>query len=192
MSDESDEATRIRRAADLAGDRLHRLHAAAAERHRGPEAWARWQAAARDFREALGLLYPRAFWEGLDRLKSGDPDAIEPAITFLEADPWAFRSGYVKEVILESLLRAALTDEHAKRLRAVVLRAVDGRDRREFRRYCGLARRVVDDDLRVALLERTGSSDRGQARRAQWVLDALREPLEPRQGRRHSARRSAR
>jgi hypothetical protein len=174
-----DEATRIRRAIELVEDKQSRLNEAIEERHEGREAWSRWEDAAREWHEAMALLYPKDFWDGLERLRIGDPAAIEPAITFLEVDPWCFRSGYAKETILRFLKRADLNDEQAGRLRTVILNAVDVGDRREFRGYCKLAIHVLDDGLRLALLERLRSANRGHARRALWVLDALREPLGP-------------
>jgi hypothetical protein len=131
-----DEATRIRRAIGLVEEKQSRLNDAIEERHEGREAWARWEDAAREWHEAMALLYPKEFWDGLERLRTGDRTAIEPAITFLEVDPWCFRSGYAKETILRFLKRADLSDEQAGRLRTVNLNAVDIGDRREFRGYC--------------------------------------------------------
>jgi hypothetical protein len=173
------ETDRIRRAAELVEETQQRLNAAVEQRHTSREAQARWEDAAHEWHEAMALLYPADFWDGIERLRNGERDAIEPAITFLEVDPWVFRSGYAKETILRFLKRTDLDDEQAARLRRVILAAVDAGDRREFRGYCRLARRVVDDDLRLALLERLRSSDRGRARRALWVLDALVESLGP-------------
>jgi hypothetical protein len=78
------------------------------------------------------------------------------------------------------LKRVDLSPDQARRLRTVILNAVDVGDRREFREHCKLARRVLDESLRLALFERLRSANPGQARRALWVLDALREPLGPR------------
>ena len=174
-----DQATRIRRAVKLVEEKQSRLNGAVEKRHQDRDAWARWEDAARESREAMALLYPKEFWGDIERLRTGDPTAIEPAIQFLEVDPWCFRSGYAKETILRYLKRAELDDEQGGRLRLVIRNAVDVGDRREFRGYCKLARHVVDDSLRVALLERLRSSNPGRARRALWVLDALREPLGP-------------
>ena len=174
-----DEAARIRAAADLVNEKQSLLNTAIAERHLGDDAWARWEDAAREWHEALALLYPEAFWDDLERLRTDDSIAADRVIAFLEVDPWCFRSGYAKETILHFLKRATLTGDQATRLRAVILNAVDVGDRREFRGHCKLARRVVDEGLRLALLERLRSSNPGQARRALWVLDALRDPLGP-------------
>lgn len=177
MTGASDEATRIRQAAELANAAHARLDDAFIQRDRDREAWDRWQSAASDFHEAWSLLFPDVFWEYLERLRTGDTTAIEPSITFLEVDPWCFRSGYAKESILRSIKRVSLSDDQATRLRRVILNAVDVGDRREFRGYCRLARHVSDVSLRSALVERLDSSDPGRARRALWVLDAIDEPL---------------
>ena len=173
------EFDRIRRAVRLVEDTGRRLNAAVDERDRDAEGRARWEEAAREWHEAMSLLYPQDFRDALERLRLGQADAIEPAIVFLEADPWAFRTGYAKETILRYLKRAEFHGDQAGRLRAVVLHAVDVGDRREFRGYCKLARRVVDDRLRSQLLTRLRSTDPGIARRALWMLDAISEPLGP-------------
>ena len=67
----------------------------------------------------------------------------------------------------------ALGTGEAARLRRVVLAAVDRPDRREFRRYTRLARKVDAPELRQALEERLGAADPGIRRRARWVLEAL-------------------
>ena len=177
--DPIEEPERTRRAVALVAETQARLDRAVAERHRDAAAWARWEEAARAWHEALELVYPPDFFETLERLRVGEPDAVEAAIAFLEIDPWAFRTGYAKETILRYIKRADLDPSQAARLRAVVLRAVDVGDRREFRGHCKLARRIVDDQLRIDLLARLRSEDSGIARRALWVLDALGEPLGP-------------
>jgi hypothetical protein len=123
--------------------------------------------------QEVGEAGPPGFWEDLDRLQAGDPAALEPAIRYLERDPTRFRSGYVKEDLIRYINRVSLGAGEAARLREVVLLTVDRPDRREFRRYTRLARRVDAPELREALAERLQSSDRGIRRRAKWILDAL-------------------
>jgi hypothetical protein len=131
------------------------------------------QAALDRWYAAVDAAYPPSFWDAYDALKRGDPSGAEEALAFLEADPWFFRSGYIKEKLLLRLTRLDLTSKQTARLRDVVLNAVDSRDRREFRRFCRLARRVDSPDLRAALERRLSSPDPGVQRRARWVLDGL-------------------
>jgi hypothetical protein len=154
------------------------LHATAKGRVRGrAETYAACDRAAAVFHAALAAAYPPGFWaavgENGEELGRGDPAATELAVLFLEADPWFFRSGYVKADLIRRLKRLALSPSIAERLRQVVLAAVDGRDRREFRHYCRLARRVATPELVAALAERRGSPDPGVRRRSAWVLAAL-------------------
>lgn len=129
--------------------------------------------------EALDRAYPAGFWEDYKRLRSGDPAGIENAVSFLEADPWFFGTGYVKTTLMRSLKPAMLTPEYKKRLQGVVLTVVDKRDERDFREYCRLARKVDGPGLREGLAQRLTSRspdtspNRDVRRRARWVLDAL-------------------
>ncbi len=98
------------------------------------------------------------------------PDAIETLVRFLEAD---FRSGYVTADVIRALRRAELPPDIAERLRRVVLVAIDGRDRREFRAFCRLAVNVADSGLRSELERRAAEPVVRVTRHARWVLDAL-------------------
>lgn len=156
--------------------RKHHLLHAAWQDSTGAGAHAAWEDAAREFREAIEIMYPPEFWADLRRLQDGHPSAVEPMLLFLEVDPWCFRSGYAKETILYRLRRHALSQEQRGRLETVLLRGVDIGDRREFRYSCKLARRNTSPVLREALRERLHSDDPGVARRALWMLTALRRP----------------
>ncbi len=174
-TDSSPEIDRILEAAALVRETSRRVHDAFEHRaERGDE---QWHSAAQAAHQALAALYPDDLWADVERARGGDPEAIDRVLLFLEADPWCFRSGYAKETMLRLLRQVELTSDRAERARAIILHAVDVGDRREFREGCRLAKRVVNDKLRGALLDRLRSSDPGRARRALWVLDALKEPL---------------
>jgi hypothetical protein len=117
-----------------------------------------------------------AFHSTLRAMRSGDQAAVEATIAFLEADPWAFRSGYAKNKAMLALAQVQLSGEHRTRLARVVLHHVDVGDRLEFRASCRLARRVGTTRLRDPLVGRLASGDRGRARRAVLMLAALRGP----------------
>jgi hypothetical protein len=136
-------------------------------------ATAAWEAALVRFEAAVDAAYPPGFETIYERLREGNAAALVDAIEFLEADPWFFRSGYIKAKLVRLIKRWPLTPVQADRLRAVVVRVVDGRDRREFRDYCRLARRLDGPELRAALERRLTHPEEGVRRRAGWALAAL-------------------
>jgi hypothetical protein len=103
----------------------------------------------------------------------GDWSARQALVTFLEADVYCHRSGYFKADAISALTRQTLTAAERTRLIEVVLAAVKGADRREFRSYVRLARAVDDPDLRSRLETLCSSADRRTARHARWVLEGL-------------------
>jgi len=110
------------------------------------------------------------------RLAGGQPGAVEEALTFLERDPYFFRSGYARERVARRLARVELTAVQKVRVRAVVLSCVDGR------RFCPqpgvgrLARAVADNRLRRELRARLHARDRRVARRALQMVVNVRTP----------------
>lgn len=173
-ADESEHEWIARRAEHLR-EKGHRLDETIEARDRvGGQA--AWEDAAREFREAVDIMYPQEFWAVVQRLREGDPHAVDPMLAFLEVDPWCFRSGYAKETILHLLRRHELAPLQRGRLEAVLLRSVDVGDRREFRSSCRVARRFATQPLRAALRERLHGEDPDVARRALWMLVGLRRP----------------
>jgi hypothetical protein len=136
---------------------------------------AKWRDACTAFRAyrhpALELWRP----DVLEKVRSGAEVWRSDAILFLEADPWFFRSGYLKQKVLRALKGAALEPEEAARLKGVFLLVVDSRERREFREYCRLAAKVPIAGLRDELTKRLESSDEGVRRRATEMLRYLGE-----------------
>lgn len=124
------------------------------------------------FRTAVDRAYPAGFWEDVERLRRGELSGLAAGVAFLEADPWFDGSGYTKANLIRYITRIDLPHDIAERLRRVVLAAVDHRDRREFRLYCRLARKVDSVELRELLGPRLQHSDPAIRRRARWVLEA--------------------
>jgi hypothetical protein len=125
------------------------------------------------FHEQMAGLYGPIF-EALEATRAGSADAaVETLVRFLEADVYCFRSGYVTADVIQALRRTTVAPAIAERLRRVVLVAVDGRDRREFRAFCRLAVTAADAGLRAELEQRAGVRVGPVARHAKWVLDAL-------------------
>jgi hypothetical protein len=125
------------------------------------------------FHEQMAGLYAPIF-ESIEAIRAGgDTGDIETLVRFLEADIYCHRSGYVTADVIQTLRRSTISDAHAARLRHVVLVAVEGQDRREFRAFCRLAASVSDDWLVDQLEQRTPSGDPRSSRHAAWVLDAI-------------------
>lgn len=99
---------------------------------------------------------------------------IEFMITFLEVDPWFFRSGYEKTTMLRRLKQVPLDDKQSVRLRTVALDAVLRRPHREFSDYCRLARALQTPDF-VGNVKRlaAGSSNGSVRSRARKMLHVM-------------------
>lgn len=125
-----------------------------------------------EFHRRTAEALPSSDPDFLKGLASGTSRAIETAIAFLEADPWFFRSGYEKQNLIRHLKRVPLTVAQKGRLAQVVLAAIDGRDRQEFRHFARLACAIWSDALDQAIALRMASTDPGIRRRATWVGEA--------------------
>jgi hypothetical protein len=124
------------------------------------------------FLYTLERAYPSGFWEGMPDLYEGKTDNLEIYLTFLEADPRFYRSGYAKSDVIRGVKRVQLTPRQRRRLQDVVLKDVDEGFRREFRDYCRLARHVQTPDWLLEMEERIISFNQGRATRAKWIMEA--------------------
>ncbi|HEY0587343.1 MAG TPA: hypothetical protein VGD52_14505 [Pseudoduganella sp.] len=121
---------------------LARINALAQERDASPAQRAEWQAACEDFY----ARYDRLCFPGgaamLERVRSGAPDAVEAAVQFLLADPYHFRSGYLKERLWRWLARLQLSARARNRLERAALSYLDRRICREFWAMCKTMARI--------------------------------------------------
>jgi hypothetical protein len=185
------EVARLAAAEVAARAEIKRLSAALKDR-RNPNdpATHAWTDATARWRLILDRLYPAAFWPDVAALKqarrrdeatngwvwsSAPPESVEMAIRFLEADLGCFRSGYVKERLIRHLVRQDLGGEALRRLRRVVLSALDRPARREFGAICRLAIRVSDDAPRAEVASFARNDNPEIARRAAWMRDVILE-----------------
>jgi hypothetical protein len=134
--------------------------------------WVRWRIEVDALHQAISDAYPPGFWDAYRQLKAKDPAGLEHAVRFLEADPWFFRTGYIKSYLLRQIRRIPFDTSYAARLQQVVLSVAARRDGREFRHYCHLARRVDSPTFRAQLRALINAPDPGAHRRAGWVLYA--------------------
>jgi hypothetical protein len=146
------------------------------KRHLGEAEREAWSEACRRFHISYDqLAFPGGLSDAMRRLTQGEPAVIESAVVFLETDPWFFRSGYIKERILEQLRRVPLDNDKKDRLRQLILARVrDSKTRREFRRYCRLAPFVTDPFFEEQIAQLAGPSG-VKPKHARWVLEHLRQ-----------------
>ena len=109
-------------------------------------------------------------------LSRGDTESTEAALTFLERDPYFFRSGYARERVARRLAQAELTAAQKARARTVVLSTVDGERHCPLPGAGRLARAVADNSLRRELRARLHDPDTAVARRALRMVVNVRKP----------------
>jgi hypothetical protein len=114
--------------------------------------------------------------EVIHALRGGDPGAVEPALAYLEADPWEMFSGYAKASLMRALPRYELDLAQRHRVDSIILRHVDVGNRLEFGDSCRFARRCGTRLLRDPLVDRLHGSDTELSMRALRVLLSIRRP----------------
>jgi hypothetical protein len=175
-------ATDLARVIRAHTERVNALHravdeAAARRRQLGtPAAVEEWQRAARAF-----STYDSDVWDQLERIdREGlehDQTLREFAFAFLDVDPMHFRSGYAKERLLQRIKALDLAADEVKVLRSVILRRIEGRALREFRRYCRLLPRITDNTFGMALVALSHSPDGHVRAHASFALRYLPDEL---------------
>lgn len=86
-------------------------------------------------------VYSEEWRASVTELQAANPDAVEPAVDFLDADPKCLPSGYTKETLRQYHTRMDLSDAGRVRLAPIVTRplADSHRPERERRRWLRLA-----------------------------------------------------
>lgn len=161
------------RAMEEAEEFFHEIVRACRSQYADPEAKAVIEAARRLYERAWEMAYPPGFWEDYERLRCGDPTGMESAVSFLEADPWFFRSGYVKQKLIRAIKARFLTPEYVTRLQQVILAIVDKRYDRDMRNYRNLAWKVNSPALREQLAQRAAEGNFDVRSRVRWMLETL-------------------
>jgi hypothetical protein len=124
------------------------------------------------YHELLRGIY-EPFWVALEH-KPNNAAEIELMVRFLEADVYCHRSGYMKSDVIRAIRRTPeLSDAIRNRLQQVVIDVIDRPDRREFRDYIRLAKKVEDEALRAEIRARSGAESEVVARHARWMLEGL-------------------
>jgi hypothetical protein len=132
-----------------------------------------FEEACRALRTCLENLRELESPEFLQQVRAGEQPWRESALRFLEVDPWFFRSGYIKGKLARALKKVALTADELVRINEVLLAAVIGHGRPEFKEYCRLAVKVASPALRAGLEKAQGNVGDGVGQRARLMLQYL-------------------
>ena len=156
-------------------ERHEAIHTAYRTRSVSKENWSAWTQACEEFHSSYDrLAFPGGLKRAYELLKQRDISIVEPVIAFLEADPYFFRSGYIKADFLRALPKFPLDNQQRVRLQEVILDRLQGPRRREFRKYCNLAPYVSTALFEQKVAALTNDRNEAVARSANWVLVALR------------------
>ena len=98
-----------------------RIHETVRYRSHSQEQRSDWERACDEFHSRYDeLSFPGGYSTAFERIFSGDVEAIETALCFLECRPYFFRSGYMWKEISRKLKRAPLSEQQAERLEIVM------------------------------------------------------------------------
>jgi hypothetical protein len=104
--------------------------------------------------------------DAIARVQRGDAASADAVIRFLEADPYAMGTGYLKEKAWKFLKRVELSEADRERLRRVAIRYLLFPWHSEFFSMCRAISRFADESFLSEVHAHTGSSDNGLVRRA--------------------------
>ena len=113
-----------------------RIKETVVSRSNSPEKREEWERACEEFHQRFGSLFFPGGVKTLNRVRANDPDALEAAISFLVADPYHFRSGYLKESLWRWLQHCKLSKSARNRLERAALQYLHRRISREFWCMC--------------------------------------------------------
>ena len=122
---------------------------------------------------ARAALHSPEFEGAIELLRLGQPgQPADWAIAYLEADPWYFRSGYLKASLSRWLRQVELTEDQRQRLQATILRNLPKGPRLDFTETRKLARRLDTPAFRTELERLTNHRNSSTADRARRLLAA--------------------
>lgn len=114
----------------------------------------------------------------VESLKAGDVRGVEPAIRFLKADIYEFRSGYLKEYLWRYLNRVPLSNRQSERLLQVARMYLARQMTREFRSMCRLVHRIADEQFIIDVKNLAESASDERVRRRAQLLSAYIQSLD--------------
>lgn len=156
--------------------KVNELHSKVWEtfRRREKSAHARtdWERAAKQFREfssEVDELVERSLSEDMAR----DNGLREFAFSYVETDPYFFRSGYILERLVRRLKKLILSDAEKKLIQELILRRIDTKALRNFRDICRLIPKVETPGFSNEISERLRAKEPSIRHRAELAASYL-------------------
>lgn len=146
------------------------IHTTVRTRSNSQEDRAQWKHACAEFHQQFDSLFFPGGAEMFSRVRKNDPDALEAAIRFLVADPYHFRSGYLKEYLWRWLRHCQLSTSARNRLEKAALLYLDRRISREFWIMCKTMAQIGDSEFWAKVSVRAQAQGTPQALRALYLL----------------------
>lgn len=168
----------IQRNAEIHQELERQLKRAYQNKSQDPEAY---KNATRAFHEqGEKLIFPgggKELTRVLKALKAGDTSSLDLVITYLRANPYFFRSGYIKEELLQAIKKLPFTKKQIYKLQDTAINAISCVVlSREFTYWCRLAPFITDEEFYVKLQDIFERSDDAKIKkRAQRMLNALKQ-----------------
>jgi hypothetical protein len=147
-----------------------RIHATYEARDKSDTLYAEWEEACAQFHRNKDRLAFPGGEAAFEKVRTGDAKAVEAAIRFLVADPYHFRSGYMKQYLWRWLPRLKLSASKRKRLEDAALQYLNRRIGREFWQMVKAMRKLAGTRFWAQVSDATLSTDKAVARRATYVL----------------------
>lgn len=135
-----------------------------------------WHDAAATFRSAVEAFYG-PYEQVLAGVRAGKSNSVEEATRFLVADPWCFRSGYLKADLMHALANVALPDHIIPPLREVILHRISDRQPRLLRYAAQLAANVWDKSFETQIMRLEQDGSPAEQRAAAQVSAGARQRL---------------
>jgi len=147
-----------------------RINTTFLSRSNSPELRAEWERACAEFHQRFDALAFPGGSERLSRVRANDQTALRAAVMFLEADPYHFRSGYLKEYLWHWLQHCSLSSSDRARLEIAALLYLDRRISREFWSMCKAMARLGRADFWSRVSARAQVTGTPEAVRALCLL----------------------
>lgn len=113
------------------------------------EDWLRLASQFRGYRSAVD--------DWMELIKEADSidwaNGRETVFDDLEVDPFYFRSGYTKEMLVKFVKRLELTETERMTIRKLIIRRIEEGGKREFRRLCQLIPKIQTPEFKTQLRE---------------------------------------